>query len=92
MFRDRFQGRAVNRRTFMASAAATAGAAGALPVMSGQAHTSGDQLSTSCDEGLRAGTEDGDAAAQETPCSHGRAHGYRTGQRRPGDPHVVQHV
>ncbi|MFC8808694.1 MULTISPECIES: twin-arginine translocation signal domain-containing protein [Streptomyces violaceoruber group] len=38
MFRDRFQGRAVNRRTFMVSAAATAGTAGALPVMSGQAH------------------------------------------------------
>ncbi|MER6853596.1 aminotransferase class V-fold PLP-dependent enzyme [Streptomyces flaveolus] len=53
---------------------------------------SGDQLSTSCDEGLRAGTEDGDAAAQEAPCSHSRAHGYRTGQRRPGNPHAVQHA
>ncbi|XVV33694.1 twin-arginine translocation signal domain-containing protein [Streptomyces sp. CA-100214] len=47
---------------------------------------SGHQLSASCDEGLRAGAEDGDATAQEAPCSHGRAHRYRTGQRCPGDP------
>ncbi|MFG3320808.1 aminotransferase class V-fold PLP-dependent enzyme [Streptomyces sp. NPDC048171] len=37
-------------------------------------------------------TEDGDAAAQETPCSHGRTHRYGAGQRCPSHPHAVQHA